>query len=133
MQTHTTIAPGTVLDLAHDVVGIEHEPRRARLMARRTNGPARIDGYTIGAPMVAGDPPHNGEMHPDGDELLFVVSGRIEVHLELDAGDRRIVLEPGQAVVVPQGTWHQVHHLEPAQLVHITPGPNGDHRPRQRP
>jgi mannose-6-phosphate isomerase-like protein (cupin superfamily) len=132
MHTYTTIEPGTVLDLAHDVVGVDGATRRAHLMERRTDGPARIDGFTIGAPMVSGDPPHNGEMHPDGDELLFVVSGRIEVHLELDDGHRRITLEPGQAVVVPRGTWHQVHHVEPAQMIHITPGPNGDHRPRPR-
>ncbi len=25
--------------------------------------------------------------------------------------------------------WHKVHVLEKTQLLHITPGPNGDHRP----
>ena len=36
---------------------------------------------------MTGNPPHRGEMHPDGDELLFVISGRIDVILE-DGGDR---------------------------------------------
>jgi hypothetical protein len=30
---------------------------------------------------------------------------------------------------VPKGEWHRVHVLEKTQLIHITPGPNGDHRP----
>jgi len=40
-----------------------------------------------------------------------------------------IELHAGQACVVPKGEWHRVHVLEKTQLVHITPGPNGDHRP----
>jgi mannose-6-phosphate isomerase-like protein (cupin superfamily) len=97
--------------------------------------PQRIDGYTIGAiPHLDGAPPHRGEVHPDGDEFLYVVSGMIE--LILDDGDEgavgtetKVVLRAGDAYVVPQGTWHQLETVEPTYLVHVTPGPNGGHRP----
>ena len=74
-------------------------------------------------------------MHPDGDELLFVLSGRIDVILE-DGGDREHVgaerveeVHAGQAIVVPKGVWHRVDVREPSRMVHITPGPGDGHRP----
>jgi mannose-6-phosphate isomerase-like protein (cupin superfamily) len=98
--------------------------------------PRRIDGYTIGAiPTIEGPGPHGGEVHPDGDEFLFVVSGTME--LILDDGDERVVgaemtvlLRPGDAYIVPRGVWHRLEAVEPSYLVHVTPGPNGGHRPR---
>ena len=90
--------------------------------------PRRIDGMTVGFLTIASDPPHNGEMHPDGDEILYVASGRIRVLCDSDP-DGELILGPGQACVVPKGEWHKVSVLEEAQLIHITPGPNGDHRP----
>jgi mannose-6-phosphate isomerase-like protein (cupin superfamily) len=99
--------------------------------------PRRIDGYTIGAiPDLDGVPPHRGEVHPDGDEFLYVVRGTIE--LILDDGDEhaigaetRVMLRAGDAYVVPRGVWHQLETHEPSYLVHVTPGPHGGHRPRE--
>jgi mannose-6-phosphate isomerase-like protein (cupin superfamily) len=98
-------------------------------------GPVRIDGFSVGAPLMTSNPPHRGEMHPDGDELLYLVSGRIDVILE-DGGDEVTVgaervepLHPGQATIVPKGVWHRVEVREPSRLVHITPGPADGHRP----
>ncbi len=93
--------------------------------------PSASTGYTIGAPQLAGDPPHDGEMHPDGDELLYLVSGAATVTLELADGNTQVDLGAGDAIVVPQGVWHQITTQAPAQLIHITPGPNGDARLRR--
>jgi quercetin dioxygenase-like cupin family protein len=68
-------------------------------------------------------------MHPDGDELLYMVSGAVTVRLELPEGDQAVELEAGDAIVVPKGIWHRVTLRTPGRLIHITPGPNGDHRP----
>jgi mannose-6-phosphate isomerase-like protein (cupin superfamily) len=97
--------------------------------------PRRIDGYTIGAIQnIDGPGPHGGEVHPDGDEFLYVVTGTME--LILDDGDDRAVgvetkvrLRSGDAYVVPRGVWHRLEPIEPSYLVHVTPGPNGSHRP----
>ena len=98
-------------------------------------GPVRIDGFSVGAPFMTGNPPHRGEMHPDGDELLYVVSGRVDVILE-DGGDEQTVgiervevVNAGEAILVPKGVWHRVDVREPTRLVHITPGPGDGHRP----
>ena len=113
------------------MVGFGRADGRARLVAQVAGRPPqRIDGFTVGGPEIAGDPPHGGEMHPDGDELLFLVSGAVTVSLELPTGNTEVELGAGDAIVVPQGVWHQITTAEPARLIHITPGPNGDARPR---
>ena len=100
-----------------------------------TRGPVRVDGMTVGAPHVTENAPHRGEMHPDGDELLYLVTGRIEVIIEDDGtqevvGTERVVsMQPGDALVVPKGLWHRIDVLEPSHLVHVTPGPGSGHRP----
>lgn len=47
-----------------------------------------------------GNPRHR---HPNCDEILHVLSGRIEHTL----GDERFVLEAGDTISIPQGVWHQ--------------------------
>jgi mannose-6-phosphate isomerase-like protein (cupin superfamily) len=97
--------------------------------------PVRVDGYTVGVvPRMEHPPPHRGEMHPDGDELLYFVSGRVRV--VLDDGDQDHVgsetrhdVGPGEAFIVPRGVWHRLEVIEPAHLVHVTPGPGSGHRP----
>lgn len=96
--------------------------------ARKPGPPERIDGVTVGMELVTHDAPHGGEVHPDGDEILFVASGRVRVTPETDP-DNPVELGPGQACIVHKGQWHRVSILEPTLLVHVTPGPRGDHRP----
>jgi len=124
----TPIPIGVPFDPSTRVVGLARSTGDACFMAQTSGPPLRLDGYTVGAPIVTHDPPHAGEMHPDGDELLYVVSGRFNVTLELDTEGRDIELRTGEALVVPRGVWHLVAVQEPGQLVHITPGPGGDHR-----
>lgn len=95
---------------------------------REPGPPERIDGVTVGIVTMEHDAPHGGEVHPDGDEILYVISGRLRVTGD-SAPDAPIDLGAGEACIVRQGEWHKVAVLEPTQLVHITPGPNGDHRP----
>jgi mannose-6-phosphate isomerase-like protein (cupin superfamily) len=129
MSTTHEIEPGQVIDLSFQVIGIDHSDRQARLIDQIPGrAPQRIDGFTVGAPMLTGNAPHDGEMHPDGDELLYLVSGAVTVRMELPEGERTIDLEAGQALVVPQGTWHRINLREPGTLIHVTPGPNGHHR-----
>jgi hypothetical protein len=88
-----------------------------------------VDGLTLGVAVMSNDPPHRGEMHPDGDELLYLVSGSVDVVLEEDGREERVELEPGQAFVVPRGLRHRVTLREPSQILYLTPGPGGQYRP----
>lgn len=95
---------------------------------RKPGAPERIDGMTVGISLIDRDPPHGGEIHPDGDEILYVVSGRIRVRAER-APDEPLELGRGEACIVHKGEWHLVTTLEPTLLINLTPGPRGNHRP----
>ncbi|PYP88098.1 MAG: hypothetical protein DMF61_08360 [Blastocatellia bacterium AA13] len=105
-----------------------HRDLSVSTRARMPGAPERIDGLTVGFLTITHDAPHGGEIHPDGDEILIVISGRLRVTGESEP-DAPLELGPGDACIVHKGEWHRVSVLEPAQLLHITPGPNGDHRP----
>ncbi|MCZ6616569.1 MAG: cupin domain-containing protein [Gammaproteobacteria bacterium] len=95
---------------------------------KKPGPPERIDGMTVGIVTMDGDAPHGGEVHPDGDEILYVISGALRVTSDSNPGGF-LELGPGDACIVEKGEWHKVQVLEKTQLLHITPGPNGDHRP----
>ena len=103
--------------------------RRVAPCSWRRSGTWRIDGYTIESSALGGPPMHNGELHPDADELLYLLSGRIRVRLELEGGDQEAEVRPGQALAIPRDTWHRIIVDEPGQLINVTPGPGGQHRP----
>ena len=95
---------------------------------RRPGPPERINGMTVGIVTMEQNAPHGGEVHPDGDEILYVIAGALSVSSDSNPGES-LRLGPGDACIVERGEWHKVQVLEPAQLLHITPGPGGDHRP----
>ena len=97
------------LDLSRSLIGLKRNGS-ASLVPWESSPPPRVDGFVIGAPLVTLNPPqrHGGEMHPDADEILFLISGRVDVILEEDGDENIIEVAPGQAVVVPRGVWHRV-------------------------
>lgn len=90
--------------------------------------PVPVDGMTFGVASMTENSPHGGEMHPDGDEVLYLVSGHARV-VFLDRDWNDIDMRAGAGLVVPRGTWHRVDILEPCQIVYLTPGPNNQFRP----
>ncbi len=100
----------------------------ASLGPLRPDPPVAVDGMTIGIATMTENSPHNGEMHPDGDEVLYLISGRVRVTIETDPVEELIV-EPGDGLIVPKGVWHRVDVLEPCQIMYATPGPRGEYRP----
>ena len=59
------------------------------------------------------------EMHPEADELLFLVSGAIDVLLEEAHSERTISLVAGQAAIVPRGVWHRLVLRRPGKLLFV--------------
>jgi len=125
----TTPPPGVPFDPSRNPIGLTRRGE-ARVLEWPPGPPPRIDGYTIGLAAMDTSAPHGGEMHPDGDEILVLVSGRVDLVLEEAGGPRRVALQPGQAIIVPKGVWHVVEVLEPCRLFHATPGPGSESRPR---
>ena len=110
-----------------DSVGLSHD-FRAALVPDRPDPPIAVDGATFGVATMSENSPHRGEMHPDGDEVLYLISGRIRVVFTDDPIDD-IDVQPGGGLVIPKGLWHRVDILEPSQIVYLTPGPNNEFKP----
>ena len=89
--------------------------------------PESFDGLNIGMATLEQDPPHAGEVHLDGDELLYIISGSVRITSDSNPG-QSLELGSGDACIIEKGEWHKVYILEKTQLIHITPGPNNDHR-----
>jgi quercetin dioxygenase-like cupin family protein len=70
------------------------------------------------------------ERHPAGEEVVLLLSGRVDVIQELDGEHRRIELHPGEYAVNPPGIWHTADVIEPGDGLFITPGRGTEHRPR---
>jgi quercetin dioxygenase-like cupin family protein len=124
----------TKVDTARFSIAISRDLRMS-LVEHQPGPPALCDGLMVGIADMARDPPHGGELHPDGDELIYIISGKVRVTGE-SAPEEPCELGPGDACIVSKDEWHRVRLLEPTRLLHITPGPRGDHRPvdpRRRP
>ena len=69
------------------------------------------------------------EMHPAGDEVLYLLTGALDVVLDEPAGERTVALRAGQRCLVPEGVWHRLVLGQPADLLFITPARGTRHRP----
>lgn len=117
-------------DPTETAVGLSHELVASKI-AEQMEPPVPVDGMTFGVASMSENSPHGGEMHPDGDEVLYLISGRARV-VFLDDPQPDIEIWPGDGLIVPRGTWHRVDILEPCQIVYLTPGPNNEFRPLVR-
>ena len=69
------------------------------------------------------------EMHPEGDELLFLLSGAIDMILQIGDREQVVELRPGAACIVPRGVWHRTNIRRASKGLFITPGKGTQHRP----
>lgn len=69
------------------------------------------------------------ECHPTGPEVIIAVAGKAELIQRFPEGERRVVLEPGQALVNPPGVPHRARIIEPFTAIYITPCPGTTHTP----
>lgn len=71
------------------------------------------------------------EVHPAGDEIVMLLSGKATLAMRTSSGDETVVLhEPGSYVVVPQNTWHTARVNERTCMLFITPGAGTENRER---
>lgn len=72
------------------------------------------------------------ERHPAGEEILTLLSGEMELVLDMEGGEQRTVLKAGETFIVPRGTWHRGIVREAGRLMFVTPGRGTEHRPVER-
>jgi mannose-6-phosphate isomerase-like protein (cupin superfamily) len=59
------------------------------------------------------------EVHPDGDELVVVLAGALDVMIDDGPNESTIALDAGRAAVIPRRTWHRLVMREPGRLLFI--------------
>jgi len=69
------------------------------------------------------------ERHPAGEEVVYLISGRVDVVQDIDGEERVIPLRPGEALINPPGVWHTARVHEPGTALFITPGRGTETRP----
>jgi mannose-6-phosphate isomerase-like protein (cupin superfamily) len=69
------------------------------------------------------------EVHPAGDEVLYLLAGDLDVVLDEPGGERTVRLRGGEGCLVPQGVWHRLVLGRPSDLLFITPARGTRHRP----
>lgn len=71
------------------------------------------------------------EMHPEGEEVVLCIVGRMMIHQEhADGATDFVSIGPGEYVVNPRGTWHTADIPHQATALFITAGRGTRHRPR---
>ena len=86
------------------------------------------DGRLVMKLNQSADWPH-WEMHPAGDEVLYLISGEMELILDENGQERHVPFKAGSAFIVPRGIWHRALVHEPGELIGITRGAGTQTRP----
>ena len=85
------------------------------------------DGWVVACHHAASDQDVHGdhwEIHPSGQEVVIVLSGRARLVLRAEGGrarDETVTLTAGTACVVPRNRWHRLEVDGPTDLQAITP------------
>jgi uncharacterized cupin superfamily protein len=70
----------------------------------------------------------NWEMHPNGDEFVYLLRGSIDLLLEQPSGIESIELRDSGAILVPRGIWHTAKVHTPSRMLHTTMGEGTESR-----
>jgi len=88
-------------------------------------------GWLVSEFTCSEDWPH-WEVHPEGDELVYVLEGDVEFLLEQPTGLQRTRVQGRGLVIVHRGVWHTAQVRAPSRLLHVTMGAGTRHRPVTR-
>ncbi|NQZ89526.1 MAG: cupin domain-containing protein [Colwellia sp.] len=86
-----------------------------------------FSGLNVGIISMETDPPHGGEVHFDGDEIIHVISGVLKVVSDSNPNES-LRLSAGDSCIIKKAEWHKIYVIEKAKLIYITPAKNNDHR-----
>ena len=81
----------------------------------------KFNGHSVGACDITGVSPV-WEMHPDTDELFYVLDGEFEITVLTESDEEHHVLQKGQCFVVRKGCWHKPGAPGGARFLYLTPG-----------
>lgn len=68
------------------------------------------------------------EMHPHAEEIVYLLSGAMDLFLENGENRQKIELREKGLVIIPRETWHTAKVFEPSRMLIITLGKETKHR-----
>jgi hypothetical protein len=89
---------------------------------------ARFDQGWLASEFVCSEDWSNWEMHPHGDEFVYLLGGDVELLLELPEGLQTERITGRGARLVPRGVWHTAKVFAPSRMFFITRGECTQHR-----
>ena len=81
----------------------------------------QFNDHHLGACQITGTSPV-WEMHPDTDELFWIIAGEFEITLRLPEGEEHHTVRAGSCFVVPKGIWHKPAAPKGSTFAYLTPG-----------
>lgn len=69
------------------------------------------------------------ELHPSGDELVYLLTGAAELWLETAAGIQCLPMQAPAAALIPAHCWHRVTTRQLCRMLFITYGEGTQHKP----
>lgn len=78
-----------------------------------------------GVASFIGSPPW--EFHPEGDELLHILSGECQLTVRNADAEEICALKQGDVAVVPRGCWHRNHSPNGVTMLYMTPREGNKH------
>lgn len=105
------------------------EPNDSSLYERIQNNYKGFKNCELIASYSFGSDWDSWEIHPNGDEIVILLSGAVTFILETEAGERAVHLsEPGSYTIVPRNTWHTAKTQVSTHMLFITPGEGTRHK-----
>jgi len=113
-----------------DITAIRNRFRA--LDARANESLGSFDNASIGiGRYVPGASPW--ERHNNGDELLLILDGSVQIEILDEDSSLRTTLPEGSLFVVPRGRWHQLVADAPVHILYLSPSNEGVERTREHP
>lgn len=122
------------LDAQGDALLIDDVPGFWAALMRGDTGRADVarvatqPGYLMGGFRLDSDPGH-WEVHPQGDEIIQLLSGAVDFIFREKDGERRVELRGRATCIVPRGVWHRTMVHAPSEIVFTTWGLGTQHEP----
>ena len=91
------------------------------------SGKRMLDERLLMSFRTSEDTPH-WEMHPAGEELIYLTMGAMKIILENAKGEQTCDLRAGEACLIPPGVWHRFLIGESVEILAITAGVGTQHR-----
>lgn len=115
----------------YDIASVRERFRTLSTRANEQLGMFNSESIGIGR-YVTGKSPW--ERHSNGDELLLVTDGEVQVEiLDADGTSTIEALTNDTLFVVPKGKWHQLTATDNVNIFYISPSEDGVERTREHP